>query len=124
MQITNTASEKWAFRVDEVTEATVDTMNGITIATLMKKFNMPIIDILKMDIEGSEKEIFTADTGINDWLPKLKYLIIETHDAIARGSSRAVMKALVQYDFSFKHRGENLVFVNHEAISNAKQTQQ
>ena len=69
-----------------------------------------IIDVLKIDIEGSELELFASN--YQRWLPKVKCLIIETHDSIRKGSSLSVLKAISNYDFSLSVRGENLIFIN------------
>ena len=72
------------------------------------------IDILKIDIEGSEKEVFQH--GYADWLPKIKVLIIELHDRMVPGASAAVFSAINQYDFSVDIKGENLVFTNNRLL--------
>jgi FkbM family methyltransferase len=52
----------------------------ISMKTLCNRFNINRIDILKIDIEGTEKRLFEEDI---DWLEKVKYLLIEFHsDAI------------------------------------------
>ena len=68
------------------------------------------IDILKLDIEGSEKEVFSA--GFENWMPKTKVIIIELHDAMKPGCSRAVFAAVNKYNFSFNIKGENIIFTN------------
>lgn len=86
------------------------TMEGITIDSLMSLCNFPHIDILKIDIEGSEKEIFTA--GYDKWLPLTRCLVIELHDRMKPGCSKAVFSAISNYTFEFSIKGENLVFIN------------
>lgn len=86
------------------------TMSGISIADLLTQQNFPHIDILKMDIEGSEKEIFSADVA--NWLPRTRCLIIELHDRMKPGCSNVVFTALAPYAFEFAIKGENLVFIN------------
>ena len=43
-------------------------------ATLLDKYNIKFVDILKLDIETSEKYLFT--TNYEAWLPKVKTIII------------------------------------------------
>ena len=76
----------------------------------MQQFNMPHIDVLKLDIEGSEKEVF--EENFEKWLPLTKVLIIELHDEMKKGCSRAVFNAMNKFDFSFDTKGENIIFTN------------
>lgn len=48
-----------------------------TIPALLAQIPEGRIDILKMDIEGAEHDIFCAEIG--EWLPKVGLLIVETH---------------------------------------------
>jgi FkbM family methyltransferase len=110
LRIENTNAGNNAFTVTEINEDTADTIKAITIWTVMEQFNMPHIDILKLDIEGSEKEVF--EEHYEKWLPVTKVLIIELHDKMKKGSSRSVFNAVNKYDFSFDIKGENIIFTN------------
>lgn len=99
-----------AFTVIETEEASADSIEAVTIQHIMNKYEMPHIDILKLDIEGSEKEVFESD--VESWLPQTRLLIIELHDRMKPGCSKAVFKAIDKYDFSFDIKGENLIFTN------------
>lgn len=98
------------FFVVETDEVSNDVIPSVSIYDIMKKMNWKYIDILKLDVEGAEKEIFSS--GYQDWLPKTKVLIIELHDRIKAGCSKAVLSAVSEYDFSLAISGENLVFTN------------
>jgi FkbM family methyltransferase len=87
---------------------------AISLNDLLDQFQLKHIDILKMDIEGSEKEVF--DANYDRWLPVTKCLVIELHDRMKPGCSKAVFNAIVQYDFSLSIKGENLVFVNNRFL--------
>ncbi len=71
---------------------------GISIDHLIEKYRMPEIDFLKMNIEGSEKEIFSEN--YKNWLPKTKAMLIELHDGKNSGCSKAVFMATNNYDFA------------------------
>jgi FkbM family methyltransferase len=49
----------------------------VCVPTLLRNFSIGQIDILKMDIEGAEKAIFTAKP--EQWLGRVNLLIIEIH---------------------------------------------
>ncbi|MCK6617534.1 MAG: FkbM family methyltransferase [Cyclobacteriaceae bacterium] len=90
------------------------TMQAITLPSLILQHHITSIDILKIDIEGSEKEVFSGDTS---WLRITKCLVIELHDRMKPGCSEAVFAALSPYHFSKTVKGENLVFINQEITS-------
>ena len=53
------------------------------------------------------------ESNFEKWLPKTKVIIIELHDRMRKGSSKAFFTALSNYNFSIAHRGENIiVFMN------------
>jgi FkbM family methyltransferase len=107
LQIANPDAEKWAFSV------TPNSLNGsgikaLTIPQILAHSGHDTIDILKLDIEGAERELFRD--GCEEWLPRVKMIIIELHDRYAPGCSRAVYSKLCQVPFRQEIRGEN-VFV-------------
>jgi FkbM family methyltransferase len=90
----------------------VDTVETITIDEIIKENNLEFIDLLKIDIEGGEKDLF--ESNYENWLPKTKYIAIELHDGIKMGSSKSFFKAISKYNFSYHNKGENLLFVNRD----------
>jgi FkbM family methyltransferase len=50
------------------------------------------IDLLKIDIEGGERTLFGAGTA--QWLPRVRMLIVELHDAAARAAFDSATKGL------------------------------
>lgn len=68
------------------------------------------VDILKLDIEGSEKFVFSSN--VEPWLPKVKCLIIELHDRMEEGCTEAVEQALARYQFTCSTKGENRIYLN------------
>ncbi len=110
LQVIDQGKGNNAFTVKETTAQAKDAIKAICIETIMQQQQWKQIDILKIDIEGSEKEVF--QNGYASWLPKVKVLIIELHDRMVPGASKAVFSAIDQYDFSMDIKGENLVFTN------------
>lgn len=98
------------FVVEEVDGAVSGAVPAYSIADILEKMAWPTVDLVKLDVEGSEKEIFSA--GYEQWLPKVKVLVVEMHDRMKKGCSKAVFSAMIQYDFSFEVAGENVVFTN------------
>jgi FkbM family methyltransferase len=102
MKLKIEAGQEDGFVVREIKDGgSVDDQNltkGISIDQLMKTYNMPRIDFLKMNIEGSEKEVFSEN--YTQWLPKTKAMLIELHDGKNKGCARAVFNATNQYEFA------------------------
>jgi FkbM family methyltransferase len=63
---------------------------SISIPEVMQCFNLDRIDLLKVDIEGAEKEVFEASS---DWIKSVGTIAIELHDRFKHGCARAVFGA-------------------------------
>ncbi len=112
LEILDTYNSNDSFTVREVSKDQANSIPAISISTLMEQFSLDRIDILKMDIEGSEKELFQEN--YESWLPQTKILLIELHDFMKKGCATSMFKALGKYNFSFSMKNENLVLVNED----------
>ncbi|MDR1681209.1 MAG: FkbM family methyltransferase, partial [Prevotellaceae bacterium] len=61
LKIEDNGYGEWGFMVREAPEGTPGTIQAISIPELMRQHQCEKIDILKIDIEGSEKELFESD---------------------------------------------------------------
>jgi len=102
-------SDKVNFDSFVVRENTRTGISAITIAEILQAYKWPRIDLLKMDVEGAEKEIF--DETAHEWLPFVKVLVIELHDRMKIGCAKSVLSVLSSYDFTLDILGENLIFI-------------
>jgi FkbM family methyltransferase len=104
--INGNGNSSWAFRVDAGPSSNGETGNvkAITLPTLLREFNIGTVDLLKMDVEGAEKEIF--ENNASDWLRRVGMLCIELHDRFRPGASRAVYSSVSQFHFIKENRGE------------------
>jgi len=87
---------------------------ALTIVDIMKKYQWNHIDILKIDIEGSEKSVF--ETNFESWLPKTKILFVELHERKAPGCTEVFNHAVSKYNFKRSKSGEYEVLVNLDLI--------
>jgi FkbM family methyltransferase len=71
---------EWSIRVCETSGDERNTVIAWTIADLMNHFSIDKIDILKIDIEGAETDLFSSDTT---FMTKVKCCAIELHDHVA-----------------------------------------
>lgn len=65
-------------------------VRAITIPTLMQEAHISSIQLLKVDIEGAEKEVFE---DARDWIDVVSCLAIELHDRFKSGCREAVTAA-------------------------------
>jgi FkbM family methyltransferase len=92
---------KWAFQVVDKGLA----VRAITMNTLIAEAGIESIDLLKMDIEGAEREVFES----GEWMSKVRAVAIELHDHIKPGCRLAV-QAFTKGWKSWQ-RGEIVFFV-------------
>lgn len=86
---------QWAFTVEECEASHPETFPAISVTSLMKKYGIEHIDLLKMDIEGSERELFSENYEY--WLSRTKLLVVEVHDWMKPGCSAALFNAVSKY---------------------------
>lgn len=78
-------------------------VSATTLDILIKEMGVKKIDILKIDIEGAEKEVFSNSA---EWIDKVDMVIAELHDHMKPGCSDAFNKATAQFKTGWQ-RGEN-----------------
>jgi FkbM family methyltransferase len=72
--------EEWAFRVRSEGPGQPGSVQAFTLPALIacgSAFGDGKVDLLKLDVEGSEKELF--EPGAAEWLPSVRNLVIELH---------------------------------------------
>ena len=106
LKIADTGLGKWGFMVEETGPDNYD-IQAITIDEILRQSGKKEIDILKLDIEGAEKELFSEN--YESWLGKVKVLIIELHDRMKEGCSAVFYSAIEKYNFTETKRGENII---------------
>ncbi|MBH0200290.1 MAG: FkbM family methyltransferase [Nitrospira sp.] len=111
LKIENPSGNQDSFRVAEVTEKAVHTIPAISIPDLLKQTGAESIDLLKLDIEGAEKELF-EDEAAAGWISRIGALIVELHDRFKPGCSTAVERALTGQPFRRSQKGESLLFLH------------
>ena len=89
-------------------------VSTISISDILHGKSWDRIDILKLDIEGAEKQIFTHD--YNEWLPKVNCLIIEVADQDDPGTLQLVFQSMSHLSLKYNCfiSGECLVFIKRE----------
>ena len=104
----------WAVMVKESARKTKKSVKAVNIWDLLKKSGHGKIDILKIDVEGAEKEIFSSD--YEKWLEKVRILIMELHDRYKEGCSKAFYSAVRKYPFKKSRKGENIILISQDIL--------
>jgi len=77
LKIENPDAQHWAFRVVE-SDSPKDSFLSVILTSLLREANADRIDLLKIDVEGAELEIFGA-TDCANWLDRTDVILIELH---------------------------------------------
>jgi FkbM family methyltransferase len=81
---------------DEIISRTATT----TIPELIKDFGYHQIDLLKIDIEGAEKIIFTDKSHVELFIKRTRHLIIDVHEEFV--NAHTIFELLMNYEFEFE----------------------
>lgn len=109
VKIINPEAGKTGFRVNTCDQGDAGAMKATTINDVLEATTFERIDILKLDIEGAELEIF--QDNYKKWIDKVDILIIELHERFKRGSALAFHLAMIEQPFVEISKGANLVYV-------------
>jgi len=74
----------------EATHHQLPVVAAMTVDSVMMRMGVDFIDILKIDIEGSEKEVFEHAAS---WIDRVGSIFVELHDHLQDGSSAAFTAA-------------------------------
>jgi FkbM family methyltransferase len=91
------------------TESTRQEIDCVTIKTLMEQYGIKRIDLLKMDIEGSEKNVLENSA---DWIDKVGIMTVELHDRICMGCDRAFYVSTRDFKTFEKHADKVTAYKN------------
>ena len=107
LSIENPGAESWMFKMKRASPDASGITIGLTLDELLIWSGVPEIDILKIDVEGSEKNIF-ASALRGKWLDQVRQLHVELHDRFVPGCQEALEQAIKRciWDFSWSTSGE------------------
>lgn len=100
---------EWAYQIRPAESTETGCFMALTISDLLVRGNFPKIDLLKIDIEAAEAEVFAHEPY--DWLDRTRTLVIELHGPHCE---KVVAGTLDSYCFQSDHSGELTVFRNIE----------
>lgn len=81
-----------------------------SISSLAREFGLESFDLVKLDVEGAEREILQSNPS--EWLNGCLVFILELHDHLAPGAGTALIRAVNECGpFQIRQVGEYLVFL-------------
>jgi FkbM family methyltransferase len=107
LRIVDLSKDYWSFSVQACPPGESD-FQGITIPDILRDSGVDTVDILKIDIEGAERQLLFE--GETDWLRCVKLLIIELHGDLAAERFAEVEDLFARYDLRLIHAGLNCFF--------------
>jgi FkbM family methyltransferase len=94
--IANEQDDPCAFQIKSANDQCT-AIQGLTVSAIIRECGFEKIDLLKLDIEGAEREIF--GTGDLDWMNRTRAIIIELHDRFRPGCEAAFLSAAKRFGF-------------------------
>jgi FkbM family methyltransferase len=108
--LTDPGLGKWGFMTEHRTEIGNQSrvarhpVMAVTINDLLDNYGLKSIDILKIDIEGSEREVFGDSAS---WIERVDSIIIELHERLKIGSNRSFYCGSNGFQREWQH-GDNV----------------
>ncbi|HXC02385.1 MAG TPA: FkbM family methyltransferase [Opitutaceae bacterium] len=118
VMVTNPTDEPWGYQVGSMEQSPPGSgsmIRAMTINELIQLSGFPRVDILKLDIEGAEKEIFETDA--KSWLPMVRIMTVELHDRIKPGCSLSFQNAISDLPHELRETLNNVIWINLSAQS-------
>jgi FkbM family methyltransferase len=111
INIVDPALGKWGFMTeasDDAGESSghsfVHAVDAVTLDELLETYRLDRVDILKIDIEGAEREVFSRSSS---WIPRVDAVIAELHERLKTGCVSSFNEGAAGFDDEWS-LGENI----------------
>lgn len=108
LSLQSAGTDAWGIQVQSG-KANAD-VQGIDLTSFMHEQKIEIIDLLKIDIEGAEVELFQA--SYEYWLRRTRIMVIELHENLRPGCEKIFFDAIKTIRYRVERSGENLLVYN------------
>jgi FkbM family methyltransferase len=110
-RIINPHESQWGYRT-EINDGNSGGLVALSVTELLERHSDCQPFICKIDIEGAEQELFSANT---QWLTRFPIVIIELHDWLfpRSGNSANFLRAIAGTNRDFIPSGENIFSIAH-----------
>lgn len=112
LRISNPRAASWAFNVDNQIQGARDETGmiaGVTVGEILKDSGFDKIDFFKIDIEGSEFEVFRS-SGCSSWIDAVDTFAIEFHDWLRVGCEAGFEAAIRNMGLSKRQIGDYCIY--------------
>ncbi len=103
LRIANPQDPAWAYRCEIVESSTADTFPAFTMDEVIAQSGEPRCNLLKLDIEGAEEQLFAA----GNWIDRVDAVLVEVHSDAAL----AAINTSTTDEFDSSYCGEKLLLV-------------
>jgi FkbM family methyltransferase len=104
--VVDSGTGAWGFRTEASSEALVaNSVRAATLDELLDEFGFDHVDLLKLDIEGAEVEVF-ADTS--EWIDRVNVVVAELHERYRTGCLRNFYNGTPGFPVEWTH-GESTI---------------
>lgn len=104
--VVDSGTGAWGFRTEASSEALVtNSVRAATLDELLDEYGFDHVDLLKMDIEGAEVEVF-ADTS--EWIDRVNVVVAELHERYRTGCLRNFYNGTPGFPVEWTH-GESTI---------------
>lgn len=107
LRVSNPTSGSAAFQVEETSEDAADALRAYTIEEVCQQANDARPFIVKVDIEGAQKQLFSGNPG---WVSRANLIMLELDDWLMpwQGTSRPFFQAISEHPFDYLMSGETI----------------
>ncbi len=86
----------------EITAPLLQEVEGITVDQLMQRYQLSSIDLMKLNVEGAEREIFEDCGG---WIDRVHAVVVKMHDRLKPGCQSSVSDGTSRFDREWVQAG-------------------
>jgi FkbM family methyltransferase len=102
VQLTDHGFGSWGYQATESPDGDV---TGMSVERLLEDVGAERIDLMKIDIEGGERDLFRSSAR---WIDRVDAIVIELHDPVTPGCSEEFARATASFSTRETH-GEHVI---------------
>jgi len=99
LQVQHGVAGHWGMRVAETEVSSQGTIRSTTLRVLLDQLRIDKIDLLKIDVEGAECEIFQ---DVSPWIDRVGVICAELHDRFRPGCTESFEAATAEFPIKWR----------------------